>query len=306
MVLRGTAYIVFAACCFGSVAPLTIIGRRAGATIQAVQSWRYLTAALLLIVIGYLLERRGALHVEIPGTAPTSAQGKRPWHHPVILFVAGSGQSIVASLALLALDWVTAATAGFLFYTYPLWVALITAARGIERLTPLRIAALVVALLGITAMVGAPSAASMHPAGVALALVSALLYAGYIPVLGILQQGREPLDVARAISTGGAVLFMLWAFMTGGMTHRLGPVELLASIGQGVLSAGAFLGFLGGLRILGPVRAAITSTVEPFWTTLLGVLLLGQVAGAGTVVGGVGIVLAVVLLQMRGRPVHPR
>ena len=110
------------------------------------------------------------------------------------------------------------------------------------------------------------------------------------------------LDVARAISTGGAVLFVVWALATSGMSSGLGFVELMASVGQGVLSAGAFLGVLGGLRVLGPVRTAITSTIEPFWTTLLGVLLLGQVAGAGTVIGGLGIMVAVVLLQLRGRP----
>jgi drug/metabolite transporter (DMT)-like permease len=98
-------------------------------------------------------------------------------------------------------------------------------------------------------------------------------------------------------------LFVGWALSTGGVWNGLGSIELLASVGQGVLSAGAFLGFLAGLRVLGPVRTAITSTIEPFWTTLLGAMLLGQPAGGGTVIGGVAIIIAVVLLQMRRRPV---
>ena len=69
---------------------------------------------------------------------------------------------------------------------------------------------------------------------------------------------------------------------------------------QGVLASGAFVGFLAGLRILGNVRTAITSTVEPFWTTLLGVVLLAQPVGTGTLVGGAAIMAAVLLLQ---RPV---
>jgi drug/metabolite transporter (DMT)-like permease len=301
--LRGTLFVLIAGCCFGSIAPLTIIARRNGATVQAVQSWRYVTAALLLIAIGAFIERRGKLHVEIPGAVHSSGQAKRRWFHPLILFVAGCGQSIVATLSLFALDYITAATAVFLFYTYPMWVAIITAVRGIERLTGLRMAALGIALVGIAAMVGAPSAAGMHPGGVALSLTAALIYAAYIPVLGILQHGREPLDVARAISTGGAVLFVLWALLSGGLWNGLGTTELLASVGQGVLSAGAFLGFLGGLRVLGPVRTAITSTIEPFWTTLLGAMVLGQPAGGGTVIGGAAIIIAVVLLQLKRRPV---
>jgi len=68
----------------------------------------------------------------------------------------------------------------------------------------------------------------------------------------------------------------------------------------GSSAPGSSAGPLAGLRVLGPVRTAITSTVEPFWTTLLGVVLLGQSIGVGTIVGGVAIMGAVLLLQ---RPV---
>ncbi len=303
--LRGTLMVLLAGCCFGSIGPLTIIARREGASVQTVQAWRYIVAAALLVSIGrYLDNKRKLKHNavdHIPKSVYSNVPNKRPWFHPLILLTAGSGQSVVATLSLWALDWVTAATAAFLFYTFPVWVTIITAARGIERITPVRIVALLVALSGIAAMVGTPSAGNMHPAGVALAVGAAIIYAAYIPVLGVLQQGREPLDIARAISTGGALLFSVWAFSTTGLFYSIGIIEWLASAGQGVLSAIAFLGFLGGLRILGPVRAAITSTIEPFWTTLLGVLILSQPAGSGTVIGGIAIVVAVLLLQMRVR-----
>jgi drug/metabolite transporter (DMT)-like permease len=37
--------------------------------------------------------------------------------------------------------------------------------------------------------------------------------------------------------------------------------------------------------------------VEPFYTTVLGAIVLGQLAGPGTIVGGVLIASAVLLLQ---------
>jgi drug/metabolite transporter (DMT)-like permease len=304
-VLRGTVLVVLAACCFGSIAPLTLIARRAGAEIQTVQSWRYLTSAVLLLVIGAALDRRRAAAHAIIDRGTGIAPVKKPWYHPRILFIAGSMQSVVAALALFALDYIPASTAGFLFYTYPVWVAVITAIRGTERLGLLRLLALAIALAGIAAMVGAPDAARVHPTGVIIALVAAVIYAAYIPVLGVLQEGRNGMDIARAICAGGAVLFMIWAFATSGMIAGLGWVELAAAVGQGVLSAMAFLCFLEGLRILGAVRTAITSTVEPFWTTLLGVLLLGQLAGVGTFLGGVGIIIAVILLQVPNRTARP-
>jgi drug/metabolite transporter (DMT)-like permease len=99
---------------------------------------------------------------------------------------------------------------------------------------------------------------------------------------------------------GGSVIFATWAAVTGTLFAIPDAVAFGASVLQGVLSAVSFLGFLAGLRVLGPVRTAITSTVEPFWTTLLGVVMLGQGITVGTVVGGLGIMGAVLLLQ---RPV---
>ena len=141
----------------------------------------------------------------------------------------------------------------------------------------------------------------------AAVLAAALAYALYIPILGSLQRQREAIDVSRAIAVGGAVLFVGWAVVTGTLFRIPDGVAFGASALQGVLSAVSFLAFLAGLRVLGPVRTAITSTVEPFWTTMLGLVLLRQSVGTGTLIGGVAIMGAVLLLQRPAgahRPAH--
>jgi drug/metabolite transporter (DMT)-like permease len=68
----------------------------------------------------------------------------------------------------------------------------------------------------------------------------------------------------------------------------------------------AFIAFLRGLAVIGPVRTAIMSTIEPFWTALLGGLVLRQALGPRTLLGGVCIAAAVVLLQLgHGREAAP-
>jgi drug/metabolite transporter (DMT)-like permease len=62
----------------------------------------------------------------------------------------------------------------------------------------------------------------------------------------------------------------------------------------------AFVAFLRGLSEIGPVRTAIVSTVEPFWTALMGSVVLGQVIGPRTLVGGMLIATAVIVLQLGG------
>jgi drug/metabolite transporter (DMT)-like permease len=280
--------VVFSACCFGSISPLTVIATGRGMSLESIQTWRYFTSAVVLVGIG--LWKRPQLTDASLG----------PWYRPRTLLLAGSGQALVATLALVALRWLPAATAGFLFYTYPAWVTIITALRGLEPLDRTRLAALVLSLGGIAAMVGAPDAASFSPIGLAVILTAALVYALYIPLLSSLQRGRDALDVSRAIAVGGTVLFACWSLSTGTLFAIPDGVAWGASVLQGVLSAGSFLGFLAGLRVLGNVRTAITSTVEPFWTTMLGVVLLNQRIGTGTIIGGAAIMGAVLLLQ---RPV---
>jgi drug/metabolite transporter (DMT)-like permease len=63
----------------------------------------------------------------------------------------------------------------------------------------------------------------------------------------------------------------------------------------------AFGTLVAGLRVLGPVRTSIVATIEPFFTTLLGVMLLGETMTRGTIVGGALIASAVLLLQVSGR-----
>lgn len=290
---RGTLAVMASACAFGSISPLTVLATGEGMALESVQSWRYLTSAVLLLAIG-------ALRRAEPPSGSSSAL-MTPWYHPRILLPTGGGQALVATLALAALRWLPASTASFLFYTYPAWVALLSAARGLEPLDRMRVAALGLALGGVAAMVGAPSAASLDPVGLAVILAAAVVYALYIPYLNHIQQGRDAYDVARAIGVGGALCFVAWSASTGSLWQIPSSLAFGASVLQGVLGAVAFLGFLSGLRLLGPVRTAITSTVEPFWTTLLGIVVLQQPLGAGTIVGGVLIMAAVLLLQRRPR-----
>lgn len=283
--VRATVLVVLSACCFGSVSPLTVVALRGGASLQGVQTWRYATTALALM--GWARWR---------GTRQMAAPASK-WWSPKLLAIAGGGQALVATLALMSLNWIPAATVAFVFYTFPAWVAAMAAVRGLDRPDRVRVTALVLSLGGIAVMVGAPSGRALSPIGVSMALSAAVAYAIYIPVLDGLQRSRPALDVSRAIAVGGGLVFALWALMTGTLVAHFTVLTFAVSALQGLLSAGAFLGFMAGLSHMGPVRTSITSTVEPFWTALLGVLLLGQTLGAGTLVGGLAIMAAVLLLN---------
>jgi drug/metabolite transporter (DMT)-like permease len=281
---RATSFILVSACCFGSVVILTSLARRGGATLATVLFWRYLLGGLLLVLAA--------------GGARRSWVGRREGAR--MLLLGGGGQTLVAYVSLLALDYIPAATLAFLFYTYPAWVAVVAALRGTDRLDATRVVALALSLAGIALMVGSPWAGELHPVGVALALGSALVYALYIPFIGRLSTGSTPAVASAHIALGVSLIVGAVGGAAGQVSALLSPAAWLSVAGLAVAStAVAFVLFLRGLEVLGPVRTAIISTIEPFWTTLLAVAVLGQPFRAGTLVGGALIATAVLLLQRR-------
>ena len=281
---RATGLIVISATGFGAIPILTSLAERSGASLLNALSWRYLIGTVLLALFaGNVKALRAPLRRLLP-----------------VILIAGGAQAFIAFVSLSALDYIPAAPLSFLFYTYPAWVAVIAAVRGTERMTPTRMLALVLSLTGIAIMVGTPSMGVLHPMGVALALISAFAYAMYIPLIGYYQVQLSESIAAVYSALGAGLLLVALDYFTNRVTVGLSPEAWMAIGGLALWStAVAFIAFLRGLRVLGPVRTAIISTVEPFWTALLGAWVLGQRLTAATLGGGVLIAAAVVLLQMR-------
>lgn len=297
--VAATLLVAFAACCFGSISILTVLATRAGTSLTTLLFWRYALAAAVLVPLAWWQRARIV---------------KRPSRARVLwmVLVAGTGQAAVAFLSLSALRWIPAATLGFLFYTFPAWVVLRAALRGSERVDARRLMALGLSLAGIAAIVGTPAAASAGGPpdtslagtwpGIALALGAAVVYALYIPYLGRLQRDNSPPVASALVSTGAAALFLLGALADGTFAARLPAESWTAALVLAlVCTVLAFLAFLRGLGGLGPVRSAIVSTVEPFWTAVLGALVLSQPLSPATLAGGALIAAAVLLLQLPAR-----
>jgi drug/metabolite transporter (DMT)-like permease len=244
-------------------------------------SWRYLIATPLLFLIAgqglrALTRKRGAM----------------------LLVVGGLGQVAISGISLYSLRWLDVATLGFLFYTFPAWVALLSALRGLERVDARKLTALGLALGGLLVIIGAPRATALPVAGVACALGAAFIYAAYIPLLHWM---RGPLSASAAstiVIAGAGIAYTIGALWRDEF-HFDNSGAAWAVIGMLALGSTVvtFITFLNGLAVLGPVRTAIISTIEPFYTAILGAIVLDQHLGPGTAIGGVLIGAAVLLLQ---------
>jgi drug/metabolite transporter (DMT)-like permease len=214
-----------------------------------------------------------------------------------LMLIGGVGQALITYLSLHALEYIPVGPLAFLFYTYPAWVALVAAIRRTEKLTAIRMSALVLALAGVTIMVGTPTE-RLNPIGVMLALASALLYSVYLPALEHLQEGIPALLSTFLLIAGAAISFVFAALFSRDLSVPTGAavwsnIFLLALVSTVI----AFSTLIKGLAVLGPVRTAIIATVEPFFTAILGAVVLGSRLGAATLIGGILIATAVLVIE---------
>jgi len=281
----GMGLTLLAASGFAAVSILTSVAMRTGISLSTVLAWRYVLSAVVLVTwVG----------------AHGQKKRMRPNESLLWMSVGGGGQALMVYLALSSLAYISAATLAFLFYTYPVWVTLVQAARGAERIDTRRAAALALSFGGTALMVGSPAVAGTAWRGFALALGAAMLYGLLIPAMQWMQKDW-PITVTSAWSKIGAALCFLvlsasdrtFQFaMPGAAWAAIVALTLWSTVLPSVF-------FLMGLMRLGPVRTAIVSTVEPFLTALLGAVVLGQPLTLRTLAGGATIVAAVVVLQFK-------
>jgi len=278
---RATLLIVVSALSFGSISVLTVLTTNAGVPLLTAMAWRYVVGAVLLGAVAQVRHIRSLRRQRIV----------------YLMLIGGVGQALITYLSLHALEYIPVGPLAFLFYTYPAWVALLAAVRRTERLTPIRVFALMLALVGVTIMVGTP-AEKLNPVGVMLALGSALLYSVYLPALERVQDGIPALLSTFLLIVGAAISFVAAALLGGELFVPRGTavwsnIFLLALVSTVI----AFSTLIKGLSVLGPVRTAIIATVEPFFTAILGALVLGNQFGAATLIGGVFIAAAVLVIE---------
>jgi drug/metabolite transporter (DMT)-like permease len=278
---RATLLIILSALSFGSISVLTVLVTAAGVPLLTAMAWRYLLGVTLLGAVA----RPGRIR-----SIPTLRVVQ-------LVVTGGCGQALITYLSLHALEYIPVGPLAFLFYTYPAWVALLAALRQTERLTSVRVIALTLALAGVTIMVGAPTE-KLNPIGVMLALGSALLYSAYLPALEHVQEGIPAVIATFLLIGGAAIAFVIAALLTGELFIPVGitvwsEILVLAVVSTVV----AFLTLIKGLAVLGPVRTSIVATVEPFFTATLGILVLGNQMSTTTLLGGMLIAGAVLLIQ---------
>jgi len=201
-----------------------------------------------------------------------------------------------------ALTLASAGLVALLLYLYPAIVTLLAALFLRERLTPARIAALLIALAGTALTIGPALAdAGARPLGIAPGVAAAIIYSVYILV------GSRVTPRAGAIPSS-TIIILAAAAVYGGVVAWRGPTLPATAVGWAAIAGIALIStvlaivtFFAGLAHVGPTAAATLSTFEPVVTVALAALVLGDAIAPIQMAGGALILLAAVALALAGR-----
>lgn len=200
-----------------------------------------------------------------------------------------------------ALGHASAGLVALLLYLYPFIVTVLGVLFLNERLTRLRLGAVLAALSGTALILG--SGIDGSPLGIGFGLAAALIYSVYILVGGKVLREEDPLAAAAVVMLAAAAVFgmqMVVQTPAPPTTPRAWAAVIAIALVSTIV---AMVGFFAGLRRLGAADAATLSTLEPVVTFVLAALVLGEPVGPLQILGG-GIVLAAVAALARGqRPV---
>jgi drug/metabolite transporter, DME family len=201
----------------------------------------------------------------------------------------------------LAIQKTNVATAIILQYTAPVWVLLYAVARGLQKPTLQRVAAVALALTGITLVIGVFGSGGFRPnlLGVVAALLASFSFAFY-NVGGHSILARYDRWTVLLYTTGSASLFWLvvnspWKIAAAHYSPRQWLFLLLFSL-LSVLAPFSF--YFAGLQHLEPTRAIVVSCLEPVFSIVIAAVALGEVLQPMQTLGIVLVLAAILVVQM--------
>ncbi len=239
---------------------------------------RFSTAFILMLII--ILVRK------------TSLPRGRTLLYLVLLGAVGYvGQSLCYFTAL---TMTSASLLALLLYLYPVLVTVLSVIFLKDRITAIKLGALVLALTGSALTIGFKGEG--NPFGIMLGIGAAVIYSVYIVAGSKVMQSVQALPASTVIIGSAALVY-------SGLAAVQGPVfpetagGWLAILGVAVLCTVVAIGsFLAGMERIGPSNASTVSTLEPVVSVLMASLVLGETLSPLKIVGGVLILSAVMIL----------
>lgn len=252
------------------------------------------TSFSLLLLLGILVGRSGWRRIRLPKTDLIQC---------LILGMLGVAASNY--FYYVAIQKTSVAIAIILQYTAPVWVLLYVVARGQQKLTLQKVAAVIVAVAGIALTIGifgSHSTLRLDTYGLIAALLASFSFAFYnIGGHGILARHDRWRVLVWTLASAAAFWLVFnppWKVIAAHYSAAQWGFLFVFSM---VSVLGSFSLYFLGLQYLEPTRAIIASCLEPVFSILLAAALLGEGVKPIQTLGIALVLSAIVIVQLPGR-----
>jgi drug/metabolite transporter, DME family len=201
----------------------------------------------------------------------------------------------------LAIQKTNVATAIVLQYTAPVLVLAYMVARGLQKATLQRVAAVALAVVGSTLAIGVVGAGGLrlNPVGVAAAMLAAVSFSFY-NLAGHNILARYDRWIVLLFTTFSAAVFWLvvnppWKLAA---QHYSGLEWGFLLVFAVVSVLGPFSLYFAGLQHLEPTRAIVSSCLEPVFSIVIAAAVLGEGVRLVQTLGVVVVLAAIVVVQL--------
>jgi len=256
--------------------------------------WRYLIACGALLLLSWRLE--GGLPV----------LSRQQWVGVILLGM--TGVAAYNLLFMFGLERVPASRGSLIMAFNPVATLLGAALFLGEPLTRYRVAGILLALLGVSIVLGHGHPLQLFTGHVGIGEVAllgcAMAWATYTLLGKRILQGLSPLAATTYAALTGVAILAIAAALSGDLIVPQASLTgwiCLAYLGV-FGTAVAFVWFYDGVKVLGPARTAVFINLVPVAAVTLGVLLLGEPLEMSMLSGGVLVILGVFIIN---RPTAP-
>jgi drug/metabolite transporter (DMT)-like permease len=226
--------------------------------------------------------------------------GLSSWHLWFWAVIAGLGIAGNFAFYFLSISEGSVAVAATLMYCAPVFGYIISFALKMEQVTAIKLAAIMLVMIGIILLTGIydAGASTLTPLAITAGLLSGVSYAVFIfGFKNAVLHGSPQAILVIAFATLSLIIFPGAMSQIVGVLHspRWPLFVLLGLLGAGF----SFALYIHGLKHIKPSIAAVVAMVEPVTASLFGVIVLGETLLGIQVFGMVLVVVTVTLLGVR-------
>lgn len=186
------------------------------------------------------------------------------------------------------------------FFTFPVFVALLVRLVDKVPVTPVKAVSLVAAFAGVALTTGAAPQA-LDPAGIGLALLAAIGTAVFIVAGGRLTREVGSVGFALIAFAVAAIVFGAWIVLAGALDLPETAMGWFGLLGGSVTFVLSVLCFFTALKAVDTVSATLIANLEPILAIAIAYLALGEILTVPQMFGGAIVVAAILLPSVTGK-----